>query len=138
MRKHHHWILPFALAAALAAGTAGAQPAGVRTDNERGSTTGTSPVPKDVKRPGTSAASETRTNPGGLGSAATGGPGPNPAGTGAPDPRGVPSAKAPTTTPSASDAKAQAGDAPGLKGRPRSQSGGASIDQTREPSTKAD
>lgn len=137
MRMHNHWILPLAMAAALAAGTATAQPAGVRTDDERGSTTGTSPVPKDVKRPGTSAASDTRTNPGGLGSAATGGPGPGP---GAADPRGVPSAKPPTTTPSASDAKAQAPDAPGLKGRERSpaRTGGASIDQTREPSTKAD
>ncbi|CAG9168457.1 hypothetical protein CURE108131_08655 [Cupriavidus respiraculi] len=137
MRRQTPWILPLAVAAALAAGTAAAQPAGVRTDDERGSTTGTSPVPKDVKRPGTSAASETRSNPGGLGSAATGGPGPGP---GSPDPRGVPSARPATTTPSASDAKAQAPDAPGLKGRERSpaRTGGASIDQTREPNTKAD
>lgn len=119
-----------ALAATLSAtllalaGAATAQPANVPLESERGSGTHMDRGPKMSTQPATNAGAEVRSNPGGLGQLDS--PRPSvPGGKDEPSPRTEAGRSAPAPAPTP------------LKGRERDpkRSGGASIDQTREPST---
>ena len=113
------------LGCTLGTGLAVAQPANVPTQNERGSGTHMSrPAEQSAAQPSTSEGRAVRSNPGGLGTLDSAKPG-------APGNKDIPSPRTqdarPVTAPSSKP----------LQGSPRERdrSGGASIDQTREPST---
>ncbi|TWG81782.1 hypothetical protein L602_000400001010 [Cupriavidus gilardii J11] len=117
-------LAPLCAALLGLAGVAKAQPANVPLESERGSGTQMERGPKMSTQPATNAGAEVRSNPGGLGQLDS--PRPSvPGGKDEPSPRTEAgrSASAPAPAP--------------LKGRERDprRTGGASIDQTREPST---
>lgn len=123
MLFHRHGVCAALLALGAAwAATAAAQPANVPTESERGSGSQMSRQPKAVTQPSTREGEAIRSNPGGLGK--LGDPMPSaPGGKDEPSPRTQASGAAPSPP-----------QAP-LKGRERKGSGGAAIDQAREPST---
>lgn len=119
----HPWRTALAFVALMVvAGAAAAQPANVTTESERGSGTHMSREPKSVAQPSNDAGKAVRSNPGGLGTLNS--PRPSvPGGKDEPTPRnqagqpGTPTVQAP------------------LKGSERRGSGGAALNQAREPST---